>query len=1213
MRDRSAWQAGLVDELDPHLEGSPKRRIAASRLCEAELGLYLMEQLIPGHPAEAGWTLLGGYPFARAIGSITTLEQERMLQIARHLLWPLRRPRSWILALDRYAQVDERLRGYVLDGPGDTARRRRPAVAAQRWEAYAAALAIPPPFAMQGVPVAAPGPYRFPERRVRNGAELLWAGVELPDALPALPGAEHELGTPLAGGGKPLRVRWDELADTAAWMDAELAARNEPPGRWAYRFSRMGLAVRDTERSDFTGSDVLAVDQMLHIVGMVGAGKSTLRDVLAVWAAQHGLRSTLVVSDVAEALQLIALFTSLGFTAAPVLGASTRERHVQRMHRRLAARGNASLLAHDSPAFDYLSTACPLDALRGVEAPDPLRFSDAPCANLYPARRKDKERRLSALAPPLDDEEEDDKPRGKRHSCPLWHQCPRHHAARELVSADIWVATPASLIHTAVPTQQNPERLRYLELACRRSDLIVVDEADRVQMQLDIMFAPATTLAGKAPNSWLDEVHARKIEELSRRGRTQLSDGDVRRWTAAVNSVTSATDRIYEILLMRADVRRWVEADYFSAWTLQQKLIDSWFGPDESPGQPDAADVIDRPGPEWDDPRHEAAADEGTSDSTERSPGPRKDSGRRARVTGILDEFRDDPLGDTDQHRVEVKALIQLTRHLLHATGTRNVRQLVREQLLALSGQPDPAATAYATKKARDDAKRKLGDQSRQFEFTLLLSVLHTRLDMMTEMWPRAEAALNLAGTSNALSRRPPEDYRPLVPESPMGNILGFQFQPDSSAGEPQSGELRFFRCAGSGRELLLGLPGLTAADGLPAPHIVLMSGTSWAGTSTRYHVLTDVGAILKPPQKELDAIDRTTFTTCFLKDAAGKPLKLSGAKPHLRPLVLEQMLSQLARPRPDGSASPMQAELAAIDDDNRRRLLLLTGSYDEARRAADYLETIERWAGRVCRLVSDDAEQDHLWREAAHAASAPQGGPGALRRGDVATFAETGAEVLVAPLLAIERGHNILNDEGTAAIGSVFFLARPHPRPDDIGLAIQAVNDWAARTLRDGSFEELVRSKDSLDAAGKEFRHQARAKWRWLLNRQLAWSRLGREEKASFTWDQLVVIWQVIGRLVRGGVPARVVFVDAPFAERQARGLTGDTAETSLLASMLHVLDPYCSDQADTEPPASGSPVPALDRVLVTTLYKPLYAALSRLFPAPEADPAAITHLETS
>jgi hypothetical protein len=461
------------------------------------------------------------------------------------------------------------------------------------------------------------------------------------------------------------------------------------------------------------------------------------------------------------------------------------------------------------------------------------------------------------------------------------------------------------------------------------------------------------------------------------------------------------------------------------------------------------------------------------------------------------------------------------------------------------------------------------------------------------------EAALNLAASSNVLSRRPPEDYRPLVPESPMGNILGFQFQSDDSGtGETQSGELRFFRCTGSGREALLGLTSLTAADGLPSPHVVLMSGTSWAGTSTRYHVLTEVGAILRPPQDELDAIARTTFTTCFLKGTDGKPLKLSGTKPQLRPLMLEKMLGQLARPRPDGSPSPLQAELAAISDDKRRRLLILTGSYDEARKAADYLETIERWAGRVCRLVSDDAEQDHLWRLTAQVTRPARGGPAkVLRRGDVATFAETGAEILVAPLLAIERGHNILNDEGTAAIGSVFFLARPHPRPDDIGLAIQAVNDWAARMLRDGNFDELVRSQPSLDAAGKQFRHLARVKWHRLLTRELAWSRLSLEEKISFTWDQLVVIWQVIGRLVRGGVAARVVFVDAPFAERQAQGLGGDTARTSLLVSMLHVLAPYCGDHPDAELPGSGEPAPALDRVLVTTLYQPLYAALSRLF----------------
>jgi hypothetical protein len=180
------------------------------------------------------------------------------------------------------------------------------------------------------------------------------------------------------------------------------------------------------------------------------------------------------------------------------------------------------------------------------------------------------------------------------------HECPRHYASRELIDADIWIATPASLVHSAVPTHQNAERIRYLELACRRSDLIVVDEADRVQMQLDVMFAPATTLVGRAPNSWLDEVQQHKIEELARGGRVQLFDSDVMRWTAATHTVSAATDRIYAMLLQDRDLRSWVEADYFSAWTLQYKLVSDWFELEQH-GEPDPADTLDRPDPEWDD------------------------------------------------------------------------------------------------------------------------------------------------------------------------------------------------------------------------------------------------------------------------------------------------------------------------------------------------------------------------------------------------------------------------------------------------------------------------------------------------------------------------------------------------------------------------------------------------------------------------------------
>jgi hypothetical protein len=455
----------------------------------------------------------------------------------------------------------------------------------------------------------------------------------------------------------------------------------------------------------------------------------------------------------------------------------------------------------------------------------------------------------------------------------------------------------------------------------------------------------------------------------------------------------------------------------------------------------------------------------------------------------------------------------------------------------------------------------------------------------MTAMWPRVEAALNLDSTSNQLSRRPPADYSPLIPESPMGNVLGFQFRLDDERhGSNQTGELTFFRCAGVGRELLLSLHTLTAADARPGPHVVLLSGTSWAGTSTRYHVHADVDVILKPPTEEIAAIAQSVFRTEFLRDADGAALKLSGQSPQVRTAVLEQMLAQLARPQIPGDPSPLALELAEIPDPERRRALILVGSYDEARRAADILDAIPEWSGKVCRLVSDDADLDDLWQQLP---SSPSKGKVVLRRGDVATFKDTGAPLLVAPLLAVERGHNILNNVGQAAIGSAYFLVRPHPRPDDLTLAVQAINDWAVRTTRDGTFTHDAVGAGSLDEAGRMFRRKARAQWRRLITRKVAWSSLPAHEKISFTWDQMVVIWQVIGRLVRGGVPARVHFVDAAFAPREAALSGADTDQTSLLRSMHAVLQPYFAENSCEAP---------LDQALVRTLYGPLHQALSRL-----------------
>ena len=53
-------------------------------MLSVELGLYLMEQVMPGRPAQDGWTLFGGYPYAEAAGHARSPEERLAIRRARH-------------------------------------------------------------------------------------------------------------------------------------------------------------------------------------------------------------------------------------------------------------------------------------------------------------------------------------------------------------------------------------------------------------------------------------------------------------------------------------------------------------------------------------------------------------------------------------------------------------------------------------------------------------------------------------------------------------------------------------------------------------------------------------------------------------------------------------------------------------------------------------------------------------------------------------------------------------------------------------------------------------------------------------------------------------------------------------------------------------------------------------------------------------------------
>lgn len=1150
MRDPHAWRASLVAQLRRMQPDGAAGR-GAGFLLDVELGLHLLQRLAPDQPALSLWPLLTGYPF-HPRGREGWREDERhRIGAARQLLLHFKNRHEWGRALEEYAGLPDHVRGFDLDAADGRAVRREPALLAGRWEVYEAALGSPAPYRKDRVRPAGPGTYLVHARRRPVGITI---PADLP--LPPIPAA-HPLGpTPR----RPVRAPWSELLATAKWMDDTEACAGSPAPSvtWWQRLQGVRLELLDENRSGFAEADTLEIAGCLHVVGMVGAGKSTLMDVLAVWAARNGLRTTLVVGDVVGALRRVALFRRLGLAAAPVLGSANRARHMERLHRMHAQRGVSALAQHD-PSFEFLSTACALDGLRTANTP--LALDEAPCRALVPLAEEEDSlgapeaaevtntppgRRAAGVPaetparhPAVDAEEDVDGATGAAPlGCPLWGGCQRHRAARELVDALIWVATPASLVYTRVPQEINQERLRYAELVYRRSDLVVFDEADQVQTQLDAMFSPGQTLVGRAPDSWLDNVLQWKDQELTRGGRGQLAERGVGTWNVAGDAARTATNRLYTLLRQVPALKQWVERDYFTEWTLTERLARAWSGV---------------------------------------TVGEASDHPVYQRLRRAFDAYLADPLGDRGEAAQDPVAaeLAALTQEALPSANEATIRRRIRSWLVA---QNDLAL---------DD--KTLEQAVVQLEFTMLLAVLSDRLDALIRSWKQVEAPLNLEGSSPLLFHRPPEDYMPVIPESPMGNVLGYQYH-ESPDDPDHMGELRFFRCAGVGRWLLLHFHELFAADGNTGPSVLLLSGTSWAGTSPRYHVQVPVRGVLRAPEEEVAAVARSTFAFTPLFNADQQPLRVSGRRAGDRAAALQEMLVQLARAgRLPGAPSRLELERARLPE-GRRRILLLVGSYQEARDAAAALVRLrEDWRGQVRYLVADDDEFETGWGDAA---------PPVLRRGEVDRLADTGAWLLIAPLLAVERGHNILNDVGVAAIGAAYFLVRPHPRPDDISHAIQAMNHWAVERVRTGDLVSLAGAgADTLDALGRRFRSAAYVRWRHLLHLPLVFSTLPAAERDALTWSQLVSIWQVIGRLVRGGCDARVYFCDAAFARRTSTGEDeGDTPATSLLVSMRRVLQPFFEAEARHMPPDTVQ--------LVQILYGPFYDALTRMQGVADAEP---------
>ncbi|TAG60638.1 MAG: hypothetical protein EAZ28_06210 [Oscillatoriales cyanobacterium] len=406
---------------------------------------------------------------------------------------------------------------------------------------------------------------------------------------------------------------------------------------------------------------------------------------------------------------------------------------------------------------------------------------------------------------------------------------------------------------------------------------------------------------------------------------------------------------------------------------------------------------------------------------------------------------------------------------------------------------------------------------------------------------------------------RIPRDFYGLVPGLASGLVCGFKL-------ERQTNQLTlwYFQALGQGRWLLENFSQVFALEGTFGAHALLLSGTSVAPQSPVDHISCQVDYLLRPKERSAtEAISQSSFyfSPCYWAD--GKPVRVSGMD------TKEESLLQIVR------SLLRQTDLMQRDFDTlpvgRKRFIWYVNSYEQVDfvyKAILTIDSLGEWNKRVAALTARSPLEEI--------------DESLIPRGNVENFAQTNRAILIAPIAAIGRGKNILNEQGLSAFGGAYFLVRPHPSADDL--------DYKFRLA-------LCRERKAMAQEREGKLHEAALAWKSegyrlflkSLDIMLQYSHKGldKDVREGLIWSQMVLTWQAIARTIRGNQPTLVRFIDAAWAPNLAVNKP-ETEQESLLKGFEYVLRPYFGK--------TRTAFDARELALVRSLYEPFYRALEKI-----------------
>lgn len=1018
MKDnKNVWYAPLSAQFQVIEEAMPLSRFAA-----IEAVLHLLTLNAPDADPTKAYLLFTQY---QLIGTTECTTMEHTLQQARHTLGYYRSQKYWQDDLRDYREPRynavrafsfEELDGTVsfskTGGTYPYPYEERQKEWARFWPECFEDSRTPP--------YAGAGTYRYVYPNLESGeVETVQVKFDNDYAPPV------QLTTPEKGYRAPISISLDEILNAAKEM-AEIC-----PGDPCHMILKTNIFKQIIGNSVKSCTE-LTLREVVNIVGMVGAGKSTLIKVLAFWCHQNGYRIAIVVDTVAEVLNLQKYLSTFGVTASPLIGRNERLKYINQV-----TQPNETCLSADFS--QYLTPACIIDGMDAQHSAA-IAFGKEPCYSL--------------------------KKGSKNHLCPYFDQCLGTKMLRECYAASVVLTTVAGFAASRVGQQ----RETFLELTMRDFDLVVFDESDRVQKTLDHFFMPETSFnnyireCAEDCSAYMRLSSKRREENLAEQRYDEMQRQSVTVLSCLVKSLHHELGTWKKI----------AHGDPFSALTLLEDLY-------------------------------------------------REES--EYRIPHSVYKAIYDLIDMQDEDHIRQSTLWAVLESSCKSTDEAFFNQMYRIWLNELG-------TDFPRPK-KDKVKR---IQDARIKLILRLIYFDHFIRGLSDAY---EASHETSYGQNELfgflqTRFRQQQY--FLPSALCGNLFGLKKTDDE--------DIILFRQFAFGRSLMKDLPYLrTDAQGNPAgPHVILLSGSSWAEGSYEYHVNRPVNYILEADSEKRTFLEKTRFfESGFLE-------RVSGAADDERMAQLHYVTQK-------------SVELIIREYERKAgKILLVVNSYAQAQEVQQTLEAALRKANcpaRVCRMVSD--------------AISIQNDQGTVRRGEVSRFAKMSEEILIAPAMAIERGHNIVDEYGHSALCAVFFMVRPMAVPDDIQQKGSKLNGFVEAHCKRAPNESLF----TYNVRIRQFAAQQWAKMS--KSKSFGLAELDDDERKDVVATLFVLILQIFGRLARVTDVTKpephVYFIDGAF-----RGREGKQGDFDCLSELGRYLDALMIQQESAE--------------IAETLYAPFYKA---------------------